>query len=230
MLGLNRTGGTFRHEDCCCASAASCLRWEPSCSWSASARGGRPAVALLQGPAGLFTAAGLRAAGDDARARVRRLAARRIRQRAPALPADPGRAEDGDQRLHRRPRTRTSTSTTVWISAASCAPACSTCRSLGSAAGRRAPPTITQQVAKNFLLTNEVVVPAQDQGSAARDEDRAHLSRRKRSSSSISTKSISASAPTAWPRRRCSISTSRCTSSPIAEAAYLAALPKGPNN
>ena len=35
--------------------------------------------------------------------------------------------------------------------------------------------TITQQVAKNFLLTNEVSLRAQDQGSAARDEDRAHL-------------------------------------------------------
>ena len=35
--------------------------------------------------------------------------------------------------------------------------------------------TITQQVAKNFLLTNEVLVRAQDQGSAARDEDRARL-------------------------------------------------------
>ena len=35
--------------------------------------------------------------------------------------------------------------------------------------------TITQQVAKNFLLTNEVSLRPQDQGSAARDADRAHL-------------------------------------------------------
>ena len=35
--------------------------------------------------------------------------------------------------------------------------------------------TITQQVAKNFLLTNEVSLRAQDQGSAAGAEDRAHL-------------------------------------------------------
>ena len=65
-------------------------------------RRGRPAVAFLQGPAGLFAAAGLRAAGDDARARRRRLAGRRIRQPAPALHSDPGRAEAGDQRLPRR--------------------------------------------------------------------------------------------------------------------------------
>ena len=35
--------------------------------------------------------------------------------------------------------------------------------------------TITQQVAKNFLLTNELSVAAQDQGGAARAQDRAHL-------------------------------------------------------
>ena len=55
------------------------------------------------------------------------------------------------------------------------------------------------------------VVRAQDQGSAAGDEDRARPSPRRRSSSSISTKSISASAPTASRPPRCSISTSRCT-------------------
>ena len=64
-------------------------------------RGRRPALAFLQGPAGLFAVAGLRAAGDDARARRRRLAGRRIRHPAPALHPDPGRAEDGDQRLPR---------------------------------------------------------------------------------------------------------------------------------
>ena len=83
-----------------------------------------------------------------------------------------------------------------------------------TAAGRRpqGASTITQQVAKNFLLTNEVSFDAQDQGSAAGDEDRAHLLEGTRSSSSISTRSISAWAPTASPPRRCSISTSRCTS------------------
>ena len=62
---------------------------------------GRAAVAFLQGTAGLFPAAGLRAGGDDARARLRRLAACRICQRAPALHADPGGAEARHQRLHR---------------------------------------------------------------------------------------------------------------------------------
>ena len=55
------------------------------------------------------------------------------------------------------------------------------------------------------------LAPAQDQGGAARAQDRARPIPRRRSSSSISTKSISGSAPTASPRRRCSISTSRCT-------------------
>ena len=65
-------------------------------------RGRRPALAFFQGPAGLFAVAGLRAAGDDARARGRRLAGRRICPRAPALHPDPGGAEAGDQRLPRR--------------------------------------------------------------------------------------------------------------------------------
>jgi penicillin-binding protein 1A len=53
--------------------------------------------------------------------------------------------------------------------------------------------TITQQVAKNFLLTNEL--------SFARKIKEALLAMK-----------ISASAPMAWPRPRSSISTSRCTS------------------
>ena len=56
------------------------------------------------------------------------------------------------------------------------------------------------------------LVHAQDQGGAARAQDRARPTPRTRSSSSISTRSISASAPTASPPPRCSISTSRCTS------------------
>src|ERR1700755_613570 len=50
-------------------------------------------LAFLQGPARLLPASGLRAAGDDARSRGRRFAARRIRQGASPLSADPGRAE-----------------------------------------------------------------------------------------------------------------------------------------
>ena len=50
---------------------------------------------------GLFPVAGLRARGDDAGARFRRLAARRICARAPALYSDPGGAQARHQRLHR---------------------------------------------------------------------------------------------------------------------------------
>ena len=68
--------------------------------------------------------------------------------------------------------------------------------------------TITQQVAKNFLLTNEVSA-AQDQGSLAGDAHRARLFQGSGSSSSISMKSISASAPTPSRPLRWSISTNR---------------------
>ena len=66
------------------------------------ARRRRPAVALSPRTCRIIRSSGLRAAGDDARARRRRLAARRIRQGAPALSADPGGAEARQQRLHRR--------------------------------------------------------------------------------------------------------------------------------
>src|ERR1043166_9820300 len=58
-------------------------------------RRGRPVLAFLQGLARLFAAPGLRAAGDAARARERRFAARRICARAPALYPVPGGAEAG---------------------------------------------------------------------------------------------------------------------------------------
>ena len=62
-------------------------------------------------------------------------------------------------------------------------------------------------------------LPAHQRGLASSARSRKRCSRcgssapirKRRSSSSISTKSISASAPTASPPRRCSISTSRCT-------------------
>ena len=90
--------------------------------------------------------------------------------------------------------------------------------------------TITQQVAKNFLLTNEVSFSRKIKEALLAMKIERDLSPRTRSSSFISTRSISAWAPTASPPRRCSISTSRCTNCPPAEAAYLAALPKAPNN
>ena len=58
-------------------------------------------LVLLQGSARLFAASGLRAAGDDARACVRRCAARRIFQGAASLFADPGDAKTRHQRVPR---------------------------------------------------------------------------------------------------------------------------------
>ena len=63
-------------------------------------RRGRDLV-FLQGLARLFAASGLRAAGDDARACVRRCAARRVFQGAAALSADPGDAKARHQRVPR---------------------------------------------------------------------------------------------------------------------------------
>ena len=63
-------------------------------------RRGRDLV-FLQGLARLFAASGLRAAGDDARACVRRRAARRVFQGAAALSADPGDAKTRHQRVPR---------------------------------------------------------------------------------------------------------------------------------
>ncbi len=72
--------------------------------------------------------------------------------------------------------------------------------------------TITQQVAKNFLLERtRCRSSARSRKRCWRCASSAPIRSRK-SSNSISTKSISASAPTAWPRRRFCISTSRCTS------------------
>src|SRR5947207_927696 len=61
---------------------------------------GRPVLAFLEGPAGLFPTTGLRAAGDDARARLRWRAGGRVRARAAPLSADSGDPEAGAQRLH----------------------------------------------------------------------------------------------------------------------------------
>ena len=138
-------------------------------------RGGRPVLAFLQGLAGLFAAAGLRAAGDDAGARDRRLAGRRIRRASGGSICRSRRSRSWCSTPSSRPRTRTSTSTAGSTSRASRAPACSMLQNYGTGRRPQGASTITQQVAKNFLLTNEVSLRAQDQGSAARAEDRAHL-------------------------------------------------------
>ena len=143
---------------------------------------------------------------------ARRIAARRIRARAPALPADPGGAASWSSTPSSRPRTRTSTSTAASTSAASRAPRCCIVQNYGSGRRPQGASTITQQVAKNFLLTNEVSLDAQDQGGAAGAPDRADL--------------LQGQDPRALPQRdlsrhrrlrhrrrvAASISTSRCTS------------------
>ena len=136
---------------------------------------GRPVLAFLQGPAGLFAAAGLRAAGDDPRARHRRRAGRRVRPRAAALSADPGGPEAGHQRLPRgrgqellrarRPRLQRHRPRRH----------ASTCRTTASSRRPQGASTITQQVAKNFLLDQRGLARPQDQGSAARAAHRARL-------------------------------------------------------
>ena len=134
----------------------------------------RPALAFLQGPAGLFAVAGLRAAGDDPRACRRRLAGRRIRHPAPALHSDPGRAEDGDQRLPRRrgqeflraqrPRLRRHRPRRHAL--------CAELRLGPPAAGRLHHHPAGRQ---ELPADQRGLVPAQDQGGAARAQDRARL-------------------------------------------------------
>ena len=69
--------------------------------------------------------------------------------------------------------------------------------------------TITQQLAKNLFLTQERTLDPQAAGGRARAVARAQILARRRSSSSISTGSISAPAPTGSRRRRNAISASR---------------------
>ena len=99
----------------------------------------------------------------------------RIRQRAAALSADPGGSEAGDQRLPRRRRQELLRARRASTSPASRAPAVLYAQNYGSNRRPQGASTITQQVAKNFLLTNEVSFDAQDQGGAAGAAHRAHL-------------------------------------------------------
>ncbi len=137
-------------------------------------RGGRADLAFLQGPAGLFPASGLRAAGHDARARFGRLAARRIFQGTPAVSADPGGSEAGHQRvpgrrgqellrawrhrLFRHGARRDSLRTELRFQ-----PAAAGRLHHHPAGGEELPPD------------QRGVVFAQDQGSLAGDADRAHV-------------------------------------------------------
>ena len=88
--------------------------------------------------------------------------------------------------------------------------------------------TITQQVARQFFLSSEYSYTRKlaEMLLAMRMEQRADA--RTRSSSSTSTRASSATAPTAWPRRRSSTTASRSTSSRLDEAATLAVDPEVP--
>ncbi len=113
-------------------------------------------LAFLQGPAGLFAAAGLRAAGDDARPRDRRLAGRPNMPRSAGSICRSRRCRSSSSTPSSRPRTRISTSMAASISPASRAPRVLYAQNFGSNRRPQGASTITQQVAKNFLLTNEV--------------------------------------------------------------------------
>ena len=191
--------------------------------------GGYCILELFAGPAGSRPARQLRAAGDDPRPRHRRQPDRRICPRAPALPADPGRARSSSSRLSCRPRTRTSTSIRASIRRASSAPSSSIVRS----GGRReqGASTITQQVAKNFLVGNE--------RSYERKIREALIALRMESTFSkdkileLYLNEIYPRHPdagrnlTASPPRRSNYFGKSVHELTIAEAAYLAALPKG---
>ena len=108
--------------------------------------------ALLEGSARPRAARQLRAAGDDPRPRGGRQPHRRIRPRAPALPADPG---DAEARHRRVPVGRGQ----ELLPARGHRPGGHRARRRGQlrSGGRReqGASTITQQVAKNFLVGNE---------------------------------------------------------------------------
>ena len=136
---------------------------------------GRPVLAFLQGPAGLLAAAGLRAAGDDARARHRRRAGRRVCARTASLSADPGDPQARAATPSSRPRTRASTTTAGSTSPASRVPALLLVQNYGigpPAAGRLHDHAAGRE---ELPAHQRGELRAQDQGSAARAEDRAHL-------------------------------------------------------
>jgi len=172
--------------------------------------GGRSVVALLQGPAGLFPAAGLRAGRDDARACLRRLAARRICARAAPLYPDPGGAQARHQCLRggggqeflraQRPRFQGITRAGLLF-----------LENYGSGRRPQGASTITQQVAKNFLLTNEATFSRKIREALLALKIERTFSKQKILELYLNEIYL-AWAPMGWRRRRSCISTSRCTS------------------
>ena len=153
-----------------------------------------------QGPAGLRGARQLRAAGNDARPRSDgALMAEFARERRLYLPIQA--IPDRVKAAFLRPKTRISTSIPASTSPASPAPSSTNFQNLGS--GRRpvGASTITQQVAKNFLLSSdqtidrkikEVILSFRIEQAYSKD----------RILELYSTRSSSASVPMASPARR----------------------------
>ena len=192
-------------------------------------RRGRPVLALLQGPARLLDAAGLRAAGDDPRAR------------APTARCSPNtRASGGSSCRSRRcrswsstpssrPRTRISTSMAASTSSGIARAGLLYVQNFGTGRRPQGASTITQQVAKNFLLTNEVSFNRKIKEALLALKIERTYSKEKilelylnEIFLGLGAYGIAAASLLYFDK-----SVHELT---IAEAAYLAALPKGPNN
>ena len=142
---------------------------------------------------------------------TRRLAGGRIRARAAALSADPGDPEAGAQRLHRGRGQEFLRARRARLPGHRARRRCSMCRTTARAAVRRAPRPSRSRSRRTSCSPTRSRSSARSRKRCSRCGSSAPI-RRTRSSSSISTKSISGSAPTASRRPRCSTSTSRCTS------------------
>ena len=98
------------------------------------------------------------------------------------------------------------------ISAASPAPACCYLQNIGTNRRPQGASTITQQVAKNFLLTNEVSFERKIKEALLALKIERTYSKEKILELYLNEIYLGFSAPMASPRPRSSISTSRCTS------------------
>ena len=137
-------------------------------------RGRGPDVALLEGPAGLFAVAGLRAAGDDAGARIDgSLVAEYARERRLYIPiqAVPKLVINAfisaeDKNFYEHGGLDFGGIVRAGMLYA---------QNYGSSRRPQGASTITQQVAKNFLLTNEVSFQRKIKEALLALQDRAHL-------------------------------------------------------
>ena len=143
--------------------------------------------------------------------------------------AHPGRSQDGRRGVPVAPRTRTSTSTPASTRGHRPRRRCIICVAR-RASDPQGASTITQQVAKNFLLTNEQTFDRKIKETAPRAAHRERPTPRTRSSSSTSTKSTSGLGNYGIAAASLNYYGKSVHELTLAEAAYLAALPKAPNN